>query len=114
MYDRNVIELYAYRLYRAATRYVVASMLGGVVAALVLTRIVDVKLQAELEFGYFVAFVLGGIAGYLVGDYLALALRVKAQLALCQVEQEKHLATLVTQAHAKPLPVAAPANTNAA
>lgn len=87
-YDPAIIQAHADGLYARATWLHLASTIGGVLAGLgYLYGWASASARTE-NTTWFVALALGGGTGWLVGSGAAFAMRLRAQLALCQLQIE--------------------------
>ena len=116
-YDPQVIEQFAYSLYRKAISaqkgsVVCGSILGGCFGGVPLTSLGDAW-PIPHSFGFatmLLGTIVGGIIGFVIGDARAFGYKLQAQAALCQVEIQRNTqasvhATLVaaSAAAAEPL-----------
>lgn len=86
--DPGIIQAHADDLYARATWLHVLSTIGGVIAGLgYLYGWASASARMEPT-TWFVALALGGGLGWLVGSGTAFAMRLPAQLALCQLQIE--------------------------
>jgi hypothetical protein len=86
-YDPHVIRQYAAGLYSRAlgeaVSWTITGVVGGSIGLYILARL------GLLPFGLLV-FVVGCVVGYLTGSARAFALKLQAQIALCQVQIEEN------------------------
>jgi len=105
VYDRDIIQKVAERRYSEARALVVRWTLLGALLSGALCAVLGPVLGAAMGGGArgglegFLCVggagaLLGGIVGYLYGQEKALEIRFQAQMALCQLEIERHLAAL--------------------
>lgn len=88
-YDPSVIQGYAKMAYaRADTITVLYTVAGGLLLGAFGVSAGAVGGAAPV--GFIVGAAMGGLLGYFVGNMKANALRLEAQVALCQVEIEKN------------------------
>ena len=83
-YDSSVIQRFASRLYSQATLILFLATFLGIVALGLPGYFVGRAV------GLLAGSVIGGAVGFAIGDMLALALKLKAQSLLCQVQIEIH------------------------
>ncbi len=92
-YDENVIVTFADRLYKDASRIIVAAAVVGLVLCAVgawaLFKSASPGSSLQLPFSV-IAGLAGGLVGWLIGSSLAFWLRLAAQTALCQVQIERN------------------------
>jgi hypothetical protein len=95
-YDERVIVEFAEKLYRRARSLVVTwTLLGGVLAALLgwlvgapyAMRVGNPAVSGDL---IGIAALVGALVGYVAGRERAFALRLQAQIALCQAQIERN------------------------
>lgn len=87
MYDPQIIEKYADNLYRRATLIVITCMILGLLAGIVGGASVD---PAGGGGWRFVGAALGLFLGCAIGNQIVFGMKLKAQMALCQVQIEKN------------------------
>lgn len=85
-YNPQQIQLFADKLYTRAASVVVGWILLGALGGGVAGFVAAAKFNSSLA--GFLVFVLGIAIGYAIGDGKAFALRVQAQLLLCQLQTE--------------------------
>ena len=87
-YDPKIIQQHAEKLYRSANLIVLVCVLGFGLPGVLLATMTD------HGGAWFVALLLAAI-GAAVGTALAFNLKLKAQLALCQMRTESNTAALL-------------------
>jgi hypothetical protein len=120
VYDPEIIEEYAARLYRrASTMGIGAAVTGAVVGAffgaIPLTSLGDAWPIPHM-FGVasmLVGVVAGALIGFVIGDARAFGYRLQAQSALCQLQGERNTAAVAQAVDARrravaPAPAPAP------
>jgi len=88
-YDPQVIKGFAQAMYARATMVTVSYALSGAVGGGAVLGIAG-GLGGSATAGFILGALVGGVFGYFVGNMQANALRLGAQLALCQVEIERN------------------------
>lgn len=89
-YDPDIIQKFSGELYRQADRIVLMSAIRFGIVGAVVGAVLSGVTGTSVFFGL---LVLGGIAafiGALMGQEKAFALRLQAQVALCQVQIERN------------------------
>ena len=91
-FDAVVIQEFAQRLYSQAASIVFTStLLWGVIGALLgLGGAAAAHDQEAIGIAALIGAVIGGLAGFSRGRERAFKLKLKAQVALCQVQIEKN------------------------
>jgi len=101
-YDSSVIEEFADNLYEQADRLVaVATVAGGLIGFAIGLAIGSVTQLPSVIIGLVGAVFAGAIA-LQIGRQRAFALRLQAQVALCQVQIEANTRLSITFANRKP------------
>jgi len=83
-YQPKIIKEYAGRLYNSADRIVFFLILVGMAAGGIPGYIM------ERYIGLIAGLTIGGIIGFLIGNEIAFGLKLRAQIALCQVQIEEN------------------------
>ena len=109
-YDRKVIEEFAGRLYVRARsiilQYTIFGALLGIVVAFGLAALIGARTGESTGFGLGeggLVGLLGAIPGYFYGREKAFALKLQAQVALCQAEIERNTRAGVESTAARPV-----------
>lgn len=90
-YDRAVIQQFADRLYAQARRIVVIFTLVGLLVGLAAGAALATSAATPgILVPVLLVVILGAILGYSTGQARAFALRLQAQIALCQVQIEEN------------------------
>lgn len=91
-YDAKIIQKFAARLYASAVLVIFfATLLGAMAGAGFGVVGLGRWMWSSIEFKPVpagVGFLIGGVIGFLVGQSIAFNLRLRAQIALCQVQIE--------------------------
>ena len=85
-YDSTIIYKYAQRLYSKATLVIFLCLILGAA----LSSLAGYAIANENPQGGIIGAVVGGILGLIIGLELSFMIRLKAQLALCQVKIEEN------------------------
>lgn len=104
-YNADIIVAFAKRLYREATTVVATYIVAGIIIGAVLGIAGALGYEAMTRtrtdlsgIAWPLGAVVGGLVGYARAAARAFELRLRAQLALCQVEIERNTRALTTRA----------------
>lgn len=91
-YDPAVIQEFAGRLYSQSSSIIFTSTLLGLIIGTLIGLGLAGAVQDDEAVGIFllVGLMVGGFFGYIRGKERSFKLRLEAQIALCQVEIERH------------------------
>ncbi len=90
-YDERIIAQFAAQLYRRASSMVLVYVIAGVIAGAATTLgVVLTSSAGSLASITGMLAVVGGLLGWLFGTQRAIALRLMAQTALCQMQIERN------------------------
>ncbi len=87
-YDPNIIRMYAEKLYSRAFFIVLFGTLMGASCGAI-PGLPMVKISQSFSFVW-LGMGIGGFVGFVISSYIAFGLKLKAQLALCQVQIEEN------------------------
>ncbi len=99
-YNPIVIRRYANMLYNRASGIIFTWTVLGLIPGFFAGLLIAKSFQSDFEIaGVCIGLLIGGIGGYIIGSDRAFALKLRAQLALCQVQIEYNT-RIQSKAHA--------------
>jgi hypothetical protein len=102
-YDRSVIQQFAERLYAQARTVIVVWTILGVIAGLIAGATVADAVNTEQVLAFaVVGALLFALIGFKLGQGRAFALRLQAQMALCQTQIEVNTGAVAAKVAGRP------------